>query len=178
LIEVVSRLPGDLNVAYLLVQHMPAGFTRSLAERLDRASQVEVREAVQGDRLQSGLALMAPGGFHMDVAPDGCIRLLQSPAVHGVRPAADVTMEAAAKVFGQATLGVVLTGMGVDGTAGCGRIKASGGKVIAQDESTCTVYGMPRSVFDAGLTDIVAPIGQVASEIVSTVRSVGAEAAA
>jgi two-component system chemotaxis response regulator CheB len=177
LIEVVPHLPGGLDVGYLLVQHMPAGFTRSLAERLDRASQVEVREAADGDRVQAGLALMAPGGFHMGVGGDGCIRLLQTPSIHGVRPAADVTMQAVSKLSGRAAVGVVLTGMGMDGTAGCGHIRAAGGVVIAQDESTCTVFGMPKSVIDAGYANTVAPVGHVASEIVRAVRGSDSEAA-
>ena len=166
LMDVVPHLPAELDAGYLLVQHMPPGFTKSLAERLRSASAIEVKEAATGDRIESGKALMAPGGFHMEVDASGVVSLTQAPPLHGVRPAVDVTMETAVRAFGAATVGVVLTGMGMDGARGCGLIKAAGGHVAVQDESTCAVYGMPKSVVDAGHADVVAPITRIANEVV------------
>jgi len=113
---VIPGLPADLPAAVLIVQHMPVGFTRSLAERLDSVSALAIKEAAPGDALEVGRALLAPGGFHMTVDENGRIALNQNPAVHGVRPAVDVTMASVAQRYGAATIGVVLTGMGRDGT--------------------------------------------------------------
>ena len=166
LAEVIPHLPVDERVGYLMVQHMPAGFTRSLSERLNNSSKLTVREAAKGDFVQGGTALMAPGGYHLVVAGNGELDLTQSPQLHGVRPAADITMQSAARAFGKKCVGVVLTGMGVDGRDGAGTIRTAGGKVIAEDESTCAVFGMPRAAIEAGNADVVVPINHVAREIV------------
>lgn len=162
---VVPQIPGDLPATYLIIQHMPVGFTRSLAERLNNISNIEIREAAPGDSLEVGRALLAPGGFHMVLDQNNCISLNQNPPVHGVRPAIDVTMISVAQKFGASTIGVVLTGMGTDGTNGAALIHSSGGYVIAEDESTCVVWGMPRSVQEAGVADVIAPLHEVAGEI-------------
>ncbi len=167
---VVADLPADLPAAVLIVQHMPVGFTRSLAERLDSVSALAVNEAAPGDALEVGRALLAPGGFHMTVDENGRIALNQNPPVHGVRPAVDVTMASVAQRYGSATIGVVLTGMGRDGTNGALLIRSAGGQVIAEDESTCVVWGMPRSVVEAGAADRVVPLPQVAAAIERAVR--------
>ena len=164
--DVIPRLPKGLPAPIVIVQHMPAGFTKALAERLDSVSQISVREAVAGDMLQEGVALVAPGNFHMTVERGGRISLNQEAPVHNVRPAVDVLMKSMVDVFGADILGVVLTGMGSDGAEGAAAIKRAGGRVIAQDEATSVVYGMPRTVVDAGSADIVAPITRVAEEIV------------
>ena len=169
--SVVPMLNPDLSAAYLIVQHMPAGFTRSLADRLDVISGIKVKEAEPGDRVEVGRALLAPGGFHMVVDENGVIALNKNQPVHGVRPAVDVTMISAAKLYKSQTIGVILTGMGRDGTTGCSLIHGSGGKVIAEDESTCVVWGMPRSVFEAGVADEVVPIQDVSKAIEKIVRS-------
>jgi two-component system chemotaxis response regulator CheB len=167
---VIPGLPADLPAAVLIVQHMPVGFTRSLAERLDSVSALAIKEAAPGDALEVGRALLAPGGFHMTVDENGRIALNQNPAVHGVRPAVDVTMASVAQRYGAATIGVVLTGMGRDGTNGALLIRSAGGQVIAEDESTCVVWGMPRSVVEAGAADRVVPLPEVAAAIEAAVR--------
>ncbi|MDE3075575.1 MAG: chemotaxis response regulator protein-glutamate methylesterase [Chloroflexota bacterium] len=163
--DVLPRLPRNLPAPVLVVQHMPPGFTRALAQRLNDLSQIAVREAAAGDQLEPGVALVAPGDFHMTVS-SGRIALNQDPPVHNVRPAVDVLLSSLAKTYGRETVGVVLTGMGTDGAEGALAIKRMGGRVIAQDEATSVVYGMPRSVVDAGAADVVAPLGRVADEIV------------
>jgi two-component system chemotaxis response regulator CheB len=164
--RLLPALPEDIPAAVLIVQHMPKGFTRSLAERLDQLSQMDVKEAQTGDLAGPGMALLAPGDYHMTIGMDGRIDLNQGPPEHGVRPSVNVTMEAVARVYGAASVGVVLTGMGSDGTRGAGLIKAAGGKVVVQDEATCSVYGMPASVVDAGKADRVLPLLKIAPEIV------------
>lgn len=168
---VIPQLPANLPAAILIVQHMPVGFTRSLAERLDSISQISVKEAEPGDRPEVGRALLAPGGFHMVLDREGQISLNQNPTVHGVRPAIDVTMISVAQRFGASTIGVVLTGMGSDGTNGSSLIHSLGGLVIAEDESTAVVWGMPRSVYEAGATNEVVPLPDVARAIQRAVAS-------
>lgn len=164
--EVVPHLPQSLPAGVLIVQHMPAAFTKSLAMRLDEISALKVKEAEPGDVVRAGLALVAPGNYHMTVSSGGLIELNQEPPQHGVRPSVDVTMESVAAVYGASAIGVVMTGMGSDGTRGARLIKHAGGKVIAEDESTCVIYGMPRSVIEAGIADRVTPLEKIASEIV------------
>ncbi len=167
--QIISDLPGDLPAAIVMVQHMPPSFTRALAQRLDEGSSLTVREAKDGDRLARGLALLAPGNYHLEI--DGRrVSLNQAPRRNGVRPAADVSMESAAAHYGAAVIGVVLTGMGSDGTLGARSIKAEGGMVIAEHESTSAVYGMPRSVIEANLADQVVPLPQVAPTLVELIK--------
>ncbi len=162
---VVPHLPRELPAALLIVQHMPIGFTRSLAERLDSVSEFSIKEANPGDALEVGRGLIAPGGFHMVLDGNGKISLNQNPPVHGVRPSVDVTMTSVAQQCGASTIGVILTGMGRDGTNGAALIRSAGGYVIAEDESTCVVWGMPRSVAEAGIAHAVLPIHQIADAI-------------
>ncbi|MCR4397915.1 MAG: chemotaxis response regulator protein-glutamate methylesterase [Firmicutes bacterium] len=169
--EVLSGLSPGMEAGILLVQHMPPGFTRSLAERLNDISPLEVREAKGGEAVSRGWAIMAPGGFHMTLQGSREIVLTTDPPRHGVRPSVDVTMEAAAAAFGANCVGVVLTGMGLDGSQGCSAIKARGGKVIAEHESTCVVYGMPRAVIEMGYADEVRPIDRMAEAIREAVES-------
>ena len=169
LFQVVPRLPADLAAGVLVVQHMPPGFTRSLAQRLDDVSPLEVREAADGDAVETGRALLAPGDFHMTVRKGGRIALEKTPTLHGVRPAVDITMESAASVYGAATVAAVLTGMGRDGTTGALSIRRAGGYVLAEDEATCVVYGMPRSAWEAGGADRLVRLEVVADAIVEAV---------
>ncbi len=162
---VIPQLPASLPAAVLVVQHMPAGFTHSLAERLEATSPLRVQEAKPGDRPEVGKILLAPGGFHMMLNDLGEVTLNQNPPVHGVRPAIDVTMASVVKNFGSAVVGVILTGMGNDGTNGCSLIHNVGGRVIAEAESSCVVYGMPRSVVEARLADEVVPLDEIAQRI-------------
>jgi len=169
LFEVVPHLPANLPVGILIVQHMPPGFTRSLANRLNEVSSLEVREAVDGDTLEIGTALLAPGDFHMIVRQGGRITLEKSPPLHGVRPAVDITMQSAASIYGASVVGVIMTGMGTDGTNGAIAIKRFGGFVLSEDEATCVVYGMPRSVREAGATNKVVRLEEMANAIVEAV---------
>jgi two-component system chemotaxis response regulator CheB len=171
--QVIPYLPSALDASVLVVQHMPAGFTKSLAERLNSQSMLKVREAEEGDIIQAGTVLIAPGDFHMIVKQkkiDGELRevigLTKGERVQGVRPSVDVLLESVAKIFGQNSIGVILTGMGSDGSDGIKKLKLAGGKVIAEDESTCVVYGMPRSVIEQKLADYILPINKIAQCIV------------
>ena len=168
---VMAHLPADLSAAVLIVQHMPAGFTKSLAQRLNDLSSLTVQEAADGDRLARGLALLAPGDFHMEITSGKRVKLTKDPRRNHVRPAVNITMETAAQYFGKSVLGVVLTGMGSDGTDGARLIKHNGGHIIAEDESTSVVYGMPRSVVEAGLADNVVPLQTVAHTIVEMLKN-------
>ncbi|MBI3762772.1 MAG: chemotaxis response regulator protein-glutamate methylesterase [Chloroflexi bacterium] len=170
LYTVVPQLPKNLAAAVLIVQHMPVGFTRSLAERLNAVSPLAVKEAGPGDALEVGRALLAPGGFHMTVDADSRVALNQAPTVHGVRPAVDVTLTSVAQRLGARSVGVILTGMGRDGTDGAGLIHRAGGRVIAEDESTCVVWGMPRSVAEAGVADVIAPLAEIPAAIERMVK--------
>lgn len=169
--EFLPGLPGNIGAGMLIVQHMPPGFTHSLAERLDKVCSIHVREAEDGDSVQAGVALIAPGGYHMTVSRKGKISFNQDPPVCGVRPSVDVLMESAAKAYRNSTVGVVLTGMGSDGTHGAGLIKAAGGKVMVEDESTCAIYGMPKSIVDAGYADMTTPLSEIAEELVRICES-------
>jgi two-component system, chemotaxis family, protein-glutamate methylesterase/glutaminase len=168
--SVLPELSGDLPAAFVVVQHMPVGFTRSLAERLDTLCSLSVKEAQPGDKLEVGRVLVAPGGFHMVLNENGEVALNQDPAVNGVRPAIDVTMNSLTRRYGSSVIGVVLTGMGSDGTIGSGLIHSAKGYVIAEAESSCVVWGMPRSVAEAGFADEIVPLTGVASAITQAVK--------
>jgi two-component system chemotaxis response regulator CheB len=168
---IVPQLPASLPASWIIVQHMPVGFTRSLAERLNNLSSLAIKEAAPGDRLEIGQGLVAPGGFHLTLDGDRRVSLNQNPPVQGVRPAVDVTMASVAHRFGPAVIGVILTGMGRDGTNGAALIRSAGGYVIAEDESSCIVWGMPRSVIEAGVAHRVVPLDRVASEIEKVIGS-------
>jgi two-component system chemotaxis response regulator CheB len=161
--EVIPALPENLKLAIVVVQHMPAGFTAALAERLDAASKVSVHEAQAGDRPMPGSVLVAPGDKHLEFDDRGNVVLTDGPLVNGCRPAADVTMQSAARVFGKRTLAVVMTGMGKDGAAGALAIKRAEGKTLAQDQHTSVIYGMPKAAVDAGAIDEVAALGDIAA---------------
>jgi two-component system chemotaxis response regulator CheB len=169
--SVIPKLPSNLNASYVVIQHMPAGFTRSLAERLDNASDLIVREAEPGDTIEVGRCLLAPGGFHMIFNDKGVVTLNQNPPVHGVRPAVDVTMLSLAQLFKDRTIGVILTGMGNDGTSAVSLVHSMGGWVIAEAEETSVVWGMPRSVVEAGVAHEVIPLDGVADAIIKAVES-------
>lgn len=168
--EVVPALPAGLPAAVVIVQHMPAGFTHSLAERLNGQSKLLVREAQPGDRLMVGQALLAPGGFHMVLDENEQVALNQNPPVHGVRPAIDVTLTSLVQRYGKRVVSVILTGMGSDGTNGCVLLHSLGGTVIAEHESTCVVWGMPRSVLEKQAVDVVVPLPNVADAIQKAVQ--------
>lgn len=171
--QVIPKLPGDMPCGMVLVQHMPAGFTKSLAERLNSLSQVTVKEAEQGDIIMPGHVYIAPGGYHLTVRGNASRReiyLNQDPPLASHRPAVDVMFDSVVK-YGPDVVSVILTGMGCDGTAGMKKIKKAGGYVIAETEETCVVYGMPKSVVEAGIADEVLPLGQIADAIMKKVRN-------
>jgi two-component system, chemotaxis family, protein-glutamate methylesterase/glutaminase len=165
LTELVPALPADLRMAVVIVQHMPAHFTAALAERLDAASNVNVREAVAGDRPLPGEVLIAPGDRHVEFDDRGAVVLTDGPLVNGCRPAADVTMTSAARVYGRRTIAVVMTGMGKDGAAGALAIKRVDGKTLAQDKASSVIYGMPKAAVDAGAIDEIAPLDEIAARL-------------
>jgi two-component system, chemotaxis family, protein-glutamate methylesterase/glutaminase len=161
LARIVPKLPARLGAGALVVQHMPAGFTASLAERLDRGAALRVREAADGDVLDPGALLLAPGGSHTRLHPGGIVRLSDEPPVGGLRPRADLTITDAARLYGERLLLVVMTGMGKDGLDGAREVRDRGGRVIAEAESSCAVYGMPRAVVEARLADEVVALEEL-----------------
>ena len=168
--EIIPALPATLPSPVLIVQHMPAGFTRSLSDRLNSISPLRIKEAEPGDRLMAGQVLVAPGGFQMTLDNDERIVLNQRAAVHGVRPAVDVTLTSLVQRFGKNVIAVILTGMGSDGTHGASLLCSEGGYVIAEHESTCVVWGMPRSVVEAGAASAILPRPQIAGAIESALQ--------
>ena len=167
---VVSRLPAGFGAAILVVQHIPRGFTRSLAERLDARSAIPVREAVDGDAVEPGRVLIAPAGIHAKLRRQrGRVRTVldEEPREALHRPSADVLMASAAEVCGPRAVGVVLTGMGSDGTEGLRAIRKGGGLTLAEAEGTCVIYGMPKAAAAAGVVDRVVPLDRMAEEIVA-----------
>lgn len=169
--QVIPRLPADFPLPILVVQHMPPHFTRSLAERIDGLSPLHVREAEDGDAVEAGTVLIAPGGHHMLFDQRGgqvVVRTSSRPdTLH--KPSVDVMFSAAADAFERPLAAVVMTGMGRDGRDGCVRIKDEGGYVIAQDEASCVVYGMPRAVCEARLADQVVALDGIAPLLVRAV---------
>jgi two-component system chemotaxis response regulator CheB len=168
LVEVVPGLTRDLEAAVLVAQHMPPGFTAGLARRLDGLAQLEVSEATDGEPVMANRVYIAPGGKHMTVRSDGAqarIALDVTAPVWGVRPAADPLFASVAKHYGSACTGVVLTGMGRDGSAGLAAIRAGGGGAVVQDRATSTIYGMPQAAFEAAGADIVAPLASIAAAV-------------
>ncbi|MCE5204414.1 MAG: chemotaxis response regulator protein-glutamate methylesterase [Coriobacteriales bacterium] len=164
---VFSGLSASLPAAYLVVQHLPAGFTASLARRLGKVTDIRMAEATEGMPVERGVAYIAPHGSHMMVEGDRTprIRLEQSPAIHGVRPAADPLLESVARRFGSHAVGVVLTGMGVDGAHGLKLIQQRGGSTIVQDENTSVVWGMPKAAVKIGAVDRIVPLQRISTEV-------------
>ena len=165
LAELIPALPSPLGAGGMIVQHMPAGFTASLAQRLDRGSALSVIEAAGGEALRPDTLLLAPGGSHLRLGDDGVARVTDEAAIGGLRPRADLTIADAAKIYGERLLLVVMTGMGKDGLEGARAVRAAGGRIIAEAESSCTVYGMPRAIVEAELADDVVPLGELADAI-------------
>jgi two-component system, chemotaxis family, protein-glutamate methylesterase/glutaminase len=166
--EVIPALPANLPVPVVMVQHMPPVFTGLLAERLDRDSAVDVVEATHGTALRPGTVYIAPGGHHMVVAKRGAttvVELNEDPPENSCRPAADPLFRSVAATFGAHALGVVLTGMGSDGCKGAQALADAGCEVLAQDEATSVVWGMPGAVVRAGLADVEVPLAQVVHQI-------------
>ena len=166
LLQLIPALPADLSVPVVVVQHMPAGFTKSLAESIDKRSHLMCREAEDGDPLKPGIVLVAPGGRHMVVERSagggGVARLHDDPPEHSCRPAVDVLFRSLEQHFGASALGAVLTGMGEDGAAGAAAMRKAGAVVLAQDEATSVVWGMPARCVECDGADRVVPLSAVA----------------
>lgn len=175
--QVITRLPADLAVPVLVVQHMPPVFTTQFAARLDRLSPLHVVEATSGTVLAPGTVHVAPGGLHLEAAgtgPAARTRLTQDPPENFCRPAVDVLFRSVVTAYSGAVLCAVLTGMGADGRVGAGLVRAAGGWVVAQDEATSVVWGMPGAVTAAGYADEVLPLDQIASSLVRRLPRGGA----
>jgi two-component system chemotaxis response regulator CheB len=171
--EIIPLLPKDFPVPIVIAQHMPQNFTGPFAERLNQLSQITVREAAAGDQLKPGLALLAPGGWHMRIerkrSLETVVTLGESRDDLIYRPSVDELMLSVSECFPGRALGVILTGMGNDGVRGMTALKKSGGRIFAQNEETCVVYGMPKSVVDAGIADKVLAIDEMVGEIINAV---------
>lgn len=171
--QLIPQLPADFPVPIVMVLHMPVGYTAMYADRLNAISALEVVEAREGDALRPGAAFLAPAGRHITLVrqPDSSVRvhLDLRPFDTQHRPSVDVLFRSAAEVYGQRVLGVVMTGMGSDGLLGAGYIKARGGHVVTEAESSCVVYGMPRSVDEAALSDRSVPLAHMAACIAEMV---------
>lgn len=170
--EVIPRIPGNVPAAFLIVQHMPPGFTRSLAERLNTLSELTVKEAEDGEIIKPGYAYIAPGDFHMKLerGTDLKIRLTKDPPLSGHRPSVNMMMESLADTGLNNVIAVVMTGMGNDGSEGVKKIKnKNNGYIIAQDEQSCVVYGMPRMAVSTGVVDSVVSLKDITKEIMKNV---------
>lgn len=168
---VMSALSADFPRPIVIVQHMPAGFTASLAKRLDKLSPLTVREAIEHEEPQPGEAWVAPGGVHLVFDRRGRMRYRHDEPHLGMRPAVDLTLESAVDVWGADVVAVILTGMGMDGARGARKLKRAGGVVLAQDEHTCVVYGMPRAVAEMGLADYIRPLPDIAAALTDVVAT-------
>ena len=171
--HLMTNLEHDLPAAFLIVQHMPPLFTQSLAARLARRSGIEAREIQEDDEPRPNLILLAPGGYHATLGADHRLHLDQTDPVHGVRPAIDRTLKSLAEHWTGPCLVVILTGMGVDGTEGARAMHQRGARIYAQDESTSIVYGMPRSVAEAGLAGAVLPLEKISGAIAQWAKTAG-----
>lgn len=163
--SVLSQLPASFALPLVLVQHMPAAFTQAFAERLNALCEIEVREAQDGDSLQKGLALLAPGGKQLMIGKNGQVRVLPGDERMNYKPSADITFGSAANVYGNRVLAIVLTGMGADGCEGAKILKQKGATIWAQDESTSVIYGMPMAVTKAKLVDDILPLNLVGQRL-------------
>lgn len=159
--RVLTQLPASFPAPIVLIQHMPAAFTKAFAERLDKLCKIQVKEAEDGDLLRPGLALLAPGGKQMMVDGRGAVRILPGDERLNYRPCVDVTFGSAAKAYQDKVLAVVLTGMGADGREGARMLKQSGSQVWTQDEASCVIYGMPMAVAKANLSDAVYGLDEI-----------------
>lgn len=176
--EVITPLPPD-SPAVLITQHMPSGFTRSFAQRLDGLCRINVKEAEHGERVLPGYAYIAPGGFHLSLGRSGAnyvAHLDQEPPVNRHRPSIDVLFDSVARHAGKNAIGVILTGMGKDGAEGLLRMKQAGAHTLAQDEASCVVFGMPKEAIALGAADEVAPLGEMSRRVLAHLRTFGERA--
>lgn len=176
----LPRIPADFGAGIVIVQHMPESFTAMLARWLNEICEVEVREAVSGERVVPGTVLIAPGNAHMKIKrrPGGPVVVIErGVAVNGHMPSVDVLFESVAREYKEEALGVILSGMGSDGAAGIGKMRERGAHTVAQDRDSCAIYGMPRVAVEKGFIDKVVPLSDMAAYIVSSVGQIqGVEA--
>ena len=173
--EVLTHLPGDMP-GIVITQHIPAGFSRAFADRLNRLCAMRVAEAVDGDAVQPGVALIAPGNFHMVLRKSGGayrVAVKDGPMVCYQRPSVDVLFSSVAESAGSDAVGVILTGMGADGAQGMKKMKTAGAQTIAQDEASCVVFGMPKEAIRLGGADRVVPLHLVAQTIRNALAATG-----
>jgi two-component system chemotaxis response regulator CheB len=173
--QMMPKIPADIGVPILIVQHMPAIFTQSLAKNLDSKCSLDVKEAVDGEPLRSNKAFIAPGGKQMRIvaSADGInriIRITDDPPENSCKPSVDYLFRSIAHHYVGRSSGVIMTGMGSDGSLGLQLMKRNGATIIAQDEETCVVYGMPKKPIEDGIVDVIAPLDQIAQEIYRTVK--------
>jgi len=166
--DVLTKLPASFPVPLVLIQHMPATFTPAFAQRLDGLCNIRVREAAEGDVLEPGLALLAPGGKQMEIKKQGSksvISISEPKPGQTYKPSVDITFDSVARLYPGKALAIVLTGMGSDGREGARALKRGGSKLWSQDEESCVVYGMPAAVAEAGLSDSVLPLADIGSSL-------------
>jgi two-component system chemotaxis response regulator CheB len=168
--KIIPHLNKKINCPVFIVQHMPPKFTKSLADRLNSMSSLEVKEAENKETVRDGVVYIAPGGFHMTITRNNLgtffVSVSQEPSSSLHRPSVDVMIDSVVDGYGKNTLGVIMTGMGKDGLEGIRKLKQLGGYCLAQDEESCVVYGMPKAVTEAGLADVIAPLEKI-SEIIN-----------
>lgn len=162
--KIIPCISPNINCPIFIVQHMPPHFTKSLADRLDAMSKITVKEAENGELIKNNTAYLAPGGFHMTVRKGShgneiCTSLFPDNTLH--RPSVDIMIKSVSEIYSKNAIGVIMTGMGKDGTEGIRELKNIGGVCLAQDEDSCIVYGMPKSVVDSGMTDVVASLEEI-----------------
>lgn len=176
LTRMIPMLPGNFKAPILIVQHMPPMFTASLANSLNNKSQLDVKEAEDGDLIIPGRVLIAPGGRQMKIVAgqDGLsrkIKITDDPSENSCKPSVDYLFRSIAQHYVGRATGVIMTGMGSDGSKGLAQMKKNGSHVIAQDEASCTVFGMPKAPTESGIVDVIAPLDKIADEILKTVIS-------
>lgn len=172
--EIMPDFPRDLDAGILIVQHMPPGFTNSLANRLNTFASIEVKEAADREEIKNGCAYIAPGDYHLHVENRKIstrnilfTRLNDGPRRSNLKPSVNELFESVAQHWNGKLVAVIMTGMGNDGTESLPAVKARGAAIIAEDQSTCTVYGMPKSAIETGLVDAVVPLNQIVKEILN-----------
>lgn len=171
--KMLAALPANFPACILIAQHMPAAFTGPFAKRLDNICQITVKEAQSGDKLQAGVAYIAPGGQHLTLAMRGAVPeivITPEPSTALYKPSVNVLIESVAKNLGRRCIGVILTGMGSDGLEGIKQLKARGGYIFAQNEQSCVVYGMPKAIVDAQLADQILDIDHMAEALITAVK--------
>lgn len=172
--SIIPNLPKDINASFVVVQHMPPGFTKSLSERLNSISEVSVKEAEHNDILHSGYVYIAPGDYHMEIVKDKSrfrINLTKASPVSGHRPSVNVMVDSIANMGINNVIGVILTGMGSDGAEALKNLKNnSNGYIIAQDEDSCVVFGMPKAAIKLGIVDKVLPLNKITDELIKVVE--------